>query len=904
MAQSTAARLAAIRKDKFGRRREAARSAATTLTSAGGDAIGLTVEIFVNSAWTDITPYVYYRDFVRISRGRPDETSQIQPQTCTMTVNNRDGRFSPRNPSGPYYGQIGRNTPLRVSRLQNGIRRFRFYGEVTAWPTNSDITGTDVYASITASGMLRRLRQGTPPAYSAMYRAYAFQESPTLFPVAYWPCEDGANSTVIASGLAGMPTMSVSGTPSFAADTSFVCSAPLPVVAGSTWSGQVASYSGGVDNVVRFLMHIPAAGETDGAVIARFYTGGSVYRVELTYGTGGSLALAGYNALGGTLFSTGPTAFNVNGQLLRVSMELTKSGSDIVYQISTYAVSAPSAGSFNGTLSSTSIANVTAVQMNPNGTLTNTVLGHVSVQAVQDSLFDLLGQLQAWITERPTDRFLRLATEQGINAASISYGVSGNEVTLGYQPVDSLNNLIQQIADTDLGFLHESRDQLALAYRERLSLYNQGTAYNSSPTLTLDYSQNNLSAPAVPVDDDAYTRNDVTVTRIGGSSSKYQLTSGSLSIQAPPNGVGPYSTSVSVSLATDAQTPHHANWRLHMGTVDEPRYPQINLNLRHSTFTGNLDTMNAAMTLDIGTRVVINNPPAWLPPDPISLIVQGYQETLGIFEHDMVLNCSPESPYRIWILEDQVLSVADTDGSTLGGPLSTILNGNPFISGASSSGWVGTHASVAVAGSGQANPLPSGSLTPYGLLVTPDGTGNASADEKSNTGVYFAVVGGGTYNASARFYYPSGIQQVFVGIDWFDSSFAFISGGFSFENISAATWTAFSGAFTAPSNAAWGFMTAGIVGPSAGDIFYVTNMTAWQGTASVTTTNPTLGIWTTSAGDFPFDITVGGERMTVTSVTGSSSPQTFTVARGINEVVKSQVAGTDVRLWQPTTISL
>ena len=260
MAQSTAARLAAIKKDKFGRRRDASRSAATTLTSAGGDAIGLTVEIFVNSAWTDITPYVYYRDFVRISRGRPDETSQIQPQTCTMTINNRDGRFSPRNPSGPYYGQIGRNTPIRVSRLQNGVRRYRFVGEVTAWPTDSDITGTDVYASITASGMLRRLRQGTPPAYSAMYRAYAFQESPTLFPVAYWPCEDGTNSTSIASGLSTGSPMVVSGSPTFASNSSFVCSSPLPVTAASTWTGPVSTYSNGVDNVVRFLMEVPATG--------------------------------------------------------------------------------------------------------------------------------------------------------------------------------------------------------------------------------------------------------------------------------------------------------------------------------------------------------------------------------------------------------------------------------------------------------------------------------------------------------------------------------------------------------------------------------------------------------------------------------------------------------------------
>ncbi len=63
-------------------------------------------------------------------------------------------------------------------------------------------------------------------------------------------------------------------------------------------------------------------------------------------------------------------------------------------------------------------------------------------------------------------------------------------------------------------------------------------------------------------------------------------------------------------------------------------------------------------------------------------------------------------------------------------------------------------------------------------------------------------------------------------------------------------------------------------------------------------------LWTTTAGDWPFDIEVGGERMTVTAVTGTSSPQTFTVTRSVNSVVKSQYAGTDVRLFQPAILSM
>jgi len=62
--------------------------------------------------------------------------------------------------------------------------------------------------------------------------------------------------------------------------------------------------------------------------------------------------------------------------------------------------------------------------------------------------------------------------------------------------------------------------------------------------------------------------------------------------------------------------------------------------------------------------------------------------------------------------------------------------------------------------------------------------------------------------------------------------------------------------------------------------------------------------WTTAAGDFPFDIMCDGERMTVTNITGATSPQTFTVTRSVNGVVKAHVLGSDVRLFHPFYVGL
>lgn len=728
-------------------------------TGPGGP-IGIRIEIMLDpfgNNWTDVTPYVYYRDRIKITRGRPDETSQAQPQTCTLTLNNRDGRFTPKNANGPYYGALGRNTPLRVSRLVNGSNTpwYRFYGEVPSWPTTWDISGSDVYTQIQASGILRRLNQGNTPEGSAMRRAYTVG-GVGQFTVAYWPCEDGQTATSLASALP-YPTgtaMALSGQapPSLSNFTDFVCSDALPLLSASIWNGAIpADPFGGSDNVLRFLMAVPTTGAFDTAVIARLFTKGRVARLDLQYGAlnNGSLQISGYDVSGSQLFSSGWVTFAVNGKQFRVSMELITSGANINWAIVILAPGAAGALSYSGSLASSATGGAYGVVINPDGHIDDTAIGHVAYQSVWTDLFGLAQPLNAWLGEATSSRFPRLCGEEpGVTASSALTGsVLNDTVTMGYQLSDTFTNLIQQVVDTDDGILFEARDQAQLILRQRVSMYNQ------SPQLTLDVSAHQLSAPLAPVDDDRFTRNDITVTRINGSSARQTLSSGAMSTALPPSGVGPYPNSVSVSLGSDVQLADQAGWRLLVGTTDEPRYPSISLNLRHPTFTSNPALLTAALTMDIGDRVVVLNPPAWMPPDTISQVQQGYSETLGVFEHDMVLNCSPESPYRIAVLEDPVLGRLDTDTSLLFGS--------------------------------------------YG---------------------------------------PT------------DTSLQVVS------------------AFAPP--------------------------------------NGTSPLWTTNPADFPFDIAVAGERMTVTNITGSTSHQTFTVTRSVNGVVKSQSFFNDVRLWQPMVLSL
>lgn len=70
--------------------------------------------LFDGIYWTDITAKAYVRQIARITRGQPNEASSPEPSKVEVVLNNRDGRYSPRNPTGPHYGLIGRGTQLRV----------------------------------------------------------------------------------------------------------------------------------------------------------------------------------------------------------------------------------------------------------------------------------------------------------------------------------------------------------------------------------------------------------------------------------------------------------------------------------------------------------------------------------------------------------------------------------------------------------------------------------------------------------------------------------------------------------------------------------------------------------------------------------------------------------------------
>lgn len=908
------------------------------------------VELNLDGTWTDISTYVLERDPITITRGRRDEQAQNETGTCSFTLDNRDGRFSPRNPSGAYYGTIGRNTPVRVSVLPTGVRmvrpdgttlgascpdtaalsftgdidirvdvdlpswtgalgngirlvqkdggagqiswrffvnsgtassgsgltllwsadgtttisvdstvplpwqtgriavratldvnngaagntvtfyfadtmngtwtqlgaavvtagttsifnstasvqtgnvptttatyaeyygikvlegiggteranpdftaqsegatsfadaagntwtlstgvtctarRYRFHGEISEWPVAWDASGGDVHVQVIANGVLRRIGQGSQTVISAIQDAVTRSSTPAY---GYWPMEDGTTATSIASGLPGGQPMSISGTTELAAEAPFRACGAVARLNGCVFTGAVNPYTFVTTNQVRFLVSVPASGEADDQILMSFNCAGTATQWRLVMdvsGTGG-LTLQAYNATGTQLFSSG-AGFPTVGKNLLVLVETVQNGANIDWKILTKATTTGDGLQWTGTLNSNTVGAISSVTINPSATLTESLVGHVMVHgaAFTDTDEGVLG----YVSETASSRVARLASQQGVTF--IPYGDRDEATAMGTQvPATFLNSLLD-CEVTDAGFLGEARQvPSGLIYRNRRSMCAQRVQ------ATLDYTD---LRDLYPIDDDQFTRNDVTADRPGGAAARRTLTSGALSTQDPPDGVGLYSTTYPVNTNVDTYLADHANWRLTQGTIDEPRYPTVGVQIGGPEISRTSTLATSLITADIGDVLLVENLPAWLPPEDTRLLILGYQETLGFATHDIQFTCAPADGYDTGFYTDwrTVPSRYDNGACTLNEALDT-----------------------------------------------------------TETGVDVITAAG----------------------------------------------------------------------------------------------NP---VWTQAGGDYPFDLMIGGERMTATAISGAGSTQTFTVTRSVNGVVKSHASGTTVELADPFRYSL
>lgn len=529
-------------------------------------------------------------------------------------------------------------------------REYRLHAEVSSWPPRSDLSGKDLYVPIEASGILRRLGQGQKALASTLARRL-----PGQGPVAYWPMEDGQGAVQAYSPIVGCAPLPVTGF-TFAQDDTCPGSAPLPVIAdGAIMAGPVPTYTSTASGWLVSLIYQLDAPASSLQPWLSFRTAGTAAGLVVR-STGTTIAIDGYDAAGTQIISEvfiNPDTFGP-GRWWRFDFSAQQNGGVVDYHVGWVEVDGT--GSSYDWSTAGSIGNVVAFDTAFGPDFSGMKIGHLAVFPSSD-LNVWGGSDNGFGSEFASDRLARLGSEE-----SVPITATYAPTRMGPQRPATLLTLLAECEAADGGVLYEDRERLELRYRARRSFYTQPVA------LTLDYtSGRHVAPPLEPVDDDQNVRNDRTVNRIRGSAARAVLETGPLSIQAPPLGVGIYDDSVDLNLHTDSQVEQIAAWALHLGTWDEARYPSVHINLAAAP-----ELIPAVLALDLGDRIQITNPPPWLPPGPIDLIVEGWSETLSPpSTWDIVLNCSPAGPWNVGVVGDAVYGKADTKGSVLGAAASS-----------------------------------------------------------------------------------------------------------------------------------------------------------------------------------------------------------------------------------------
>ena len=442
------------------------------------DSLTVLVELYIDGAWVDITEDVYLRTPITVTRGRADEAARVDPSKCVVTINNRAGKYSPKRPSSPYFGLIGRNTPLRVTATTPaGATSVRFVGEVSAWPSRWDVSGADVWVPIEAAGVMRRLSQGTPPARSALRRLIEAHD-----PADFWPLTDGEDAIQGQNASGSNPIRAVDragtlfkGQPNWGKGT--LASWLEPVV-------ELPATSTGILAVVPTLLDVSGGWAID---VCRAGTGDNADEMFITVGGEGtasdprldwgishalgSLVLTRWSYSSGVGSGTGLASYS--------SPEVTTGGP---HHIRLSVVPSGTAGVWTLYLDGVEVASGTEAGMA--GAPTRIThewghageetlnVGHIVYWADPPDAADMYRALVGYTGERAGRRIERLCSEEDLALAVA--GDLDDTVVMGPQRPDGVLALMQSAADVDGGVLGEAREVLGMAYRTGRSKYNQG----------------------------------------------------------------------------------------------------------------------------------------------------------------------------------------------------------------------------------------------------------------------------------------------------------------------------------------------------------------------------------------------------------------------------------------------
>jgi hypothetical protein len=658
---------------------------------------------------------------ISITLGRPDFSSETQTAEMVCQLNNLDGRYSEGGMSANW-PNVRRGTPARVRVSSNGGTDWfvRFQGIANGFTPQWDApTGRWATVTLSASGPLRRLNQGTGIGISAMREGTIADSSV----VAYIPCEDRQHASFIApavgtaSGFWRVMDQTtdtlVDGLPGECASYGDIpSSAPIVTMGeggGMQWNvpdnitSTASTFTGFFGNVPSLKARFADPGdplpvnkfgtEQIGNLFIIFtHSGASVKAWSVSVWPGGLLWLSCYNSDPFTFGTSMVINEKINYGLLdntpyEIGLSLSQSGSTTNYNLFTRQIGSNTGLELTGSKSSNSNgAIVTSVVATNVGDSEGLALGHFVLRnTIVTSTYDR-NWANGYPGETVTARLTRLGNGHGIPITILDSAVAESASIadkMGPQYYDTLTVLLRECELTGQGVLYDGLG-LGLTY---VTKKRRETNANSAPTLTIDATQ--LMEPFAPINDDQLTINHADAARRGGTTTTYSDLAGPSGV----NVIGDYSTTVQPNTATDTGLVHYAEWAVNIGTQQGYRYPSVSFALE-----ANSALISGWLACTPQSRIDVTNVAAIRrqhPIETIKLLLEGWHEEIDAFTWRVTANASSALPWNVVVLAAATGSTGDGVGrlQTVGSQLNTTVSaGVTSISVRTNSGnrWVTT----------------------------------------------------------------------------------------------------------------------------------------------------------------------------------------------------------------------
>jgi hypothetical protein len=253
---------------------------------------GATVELLLDGAWTGITKWAMPdgRQYGQITSGQPDGSQQVQPASLSAIWDNADGRFSIRNTSGPYYGQLRQNTAARVSVASVWGTYLRLEGDGPDYAYTADATALHITGSLEARIELM-LSDWGPCVFGARYGAsgtpswlWGMQDDGTL--LATWYNSSAAQHTAVSTASVPYAPGAMALRVTLNASTGAVAFYTSGGIDG-TWTQLGTTVSGSATSVAAGNQPLTAGYSAYGGALGQVH--GDIYGFRLYNGIGGTV---------------------------------------------------------------------------------------------------------------------------------------------------------------------------------------------------------------------------------------------------------------------------------------------------------------------------------------------------------------------------------------------------------------------------------------------------------------------------------------------------------------------------------------------------------------------------------------------------------------------------------------